>query len=56
MCHAAGDVIRVHTHVRCVVFATTHRVASQGYALIRDKSKGLKVGSICHTAFDTFNH
>lgn len=33
----------MHPNVRAVVFATTHRVPSQGYMLIRDKSKGLKV-------------
>jgi hypothetical protein len=38
----AGDVIRIHPNVKAVVFPTKHRVVSQGYALIREKSRGLK--------------
>jgi len=37
-----GDVIRIHPNVKARVFLTKHRVPSQGYALIREKSKGLK--------------
>ncbi len=37
-----GDVLRIHPNVKAVVFPTKHRVPSQGYALVREKSKGLK--------------
>lgn len=37
-----GDVIRFHPNVKAVVFPTLHRVPSQGYAFVREQSKGLK--------------
>lgn len=37
-----GDVLRIHPNIKAVVFPTKHRVPSQGYALVREKSKGLK--------------
>ncbi|TFJ85537.1 hypothetical protein NSK_003046 [Nannochloropsis salina CCMP1776] len=39
-----GDICRIHPNVRVEVFPTKHRVPSQGYAIIREKSKGLKAG------------
>lgn len=34
--------MRVHANVKAVVFPTLHRVPSQGYALVREQSLGLK--------------
>lgn len=37
-----GDTLWIHPTIKAVVFQTKHRVPSQGYALVREKSKGLK--------------
>ncbi len=35
-------MVRIHPNVKAVVFPTVHRVPSQGYALVREQSLGLK--------------
>ena len=35
-------MIRIHPNVKAVVFPTLHRVPSQGYAFVRERSLGLK--------------